>query len=150
MTGTQSNNHRLELDIGFITGLLIINMFLGINSTEILIPTINKSLWSRTEKETDIFFLGGNEIFPVCVYQPDPVYPEKALASGLEGLVVVWVYLDEVGTVNKVTVYLSSGHPSLDEAAVKAAFESRWTPAQDNGEGVRASTSLAYNFSIDE
>ena len=143
-----SNSSRLRIEIGFITGLLIINLFTRFNSTEIVIPTFDKSLWSGTDQETDIFFGGIIEIFPVCVYQPDPVYPEKAFINNIEGSVGVWVCLDETGSVKKVTVLPSSGYPSLDEVAVQAAYESRWLPAQDNGEGVSIWTSLSYSFTI--
>lgn len=112
--------------------------------------TIDNMFFNRyfPENKIDTFFLGMIEMLPVCIFKPDPVYPEKAQLAGIEGLVVLWVYLDELGTVKKVKVYLSSEFPSLDEAAISAAFESRWTAAQQNGISVGVWTTLPYDFSL--
>ncbi len=49
-------------------------------------------------------------------------YPPEAVARGLEGEVRLLLTLDGNGTIRDAQVAAGSGHPILDEAAVKAAF----------------------------
>jgi protein TonB len=49
-------------------------------------------------------------------------YPPEAVARGLEGEVRLLLTLGDDGTVRDAQVAAGSGHPILDEAAVKAAF----------------------------
>lgn len=49
------------------------------------------------------------------------LYPPEALRRGLEGEVVLLLELGEGGRVLEATVASSSGHPLLDEAALRAA-----------------------------
>lgn len=49
-------------------------------------------------------------------------YPPEAVARGLEGEVRLLLTLDADGTVRDAQVAAGSGHPILDEAAVRAAF----------------------------
>jgi len=49
-------------------------------------------------------------------------YPPEAVARGLEGEVRVIVKLGADGNVDDVSIAASSGHPILDNAAVKAAY----------------------------
>lgn len=88
------------------------------------------------------------EVFPVCTYQPPPVYPDLARQAGVEGIVTLWLYVKEDGTVADVQLYNSSGVGSLDEAAKGAAWNTRWSPARNNGQPVSVWTSLGYDFSL--
>jgi protein TonB len=49
-------------------------------------------------------------------------YPPEAIARGLEGEVRLILRLSADGTVDSVSIAASSGHPVLDNAAVKAAY----------------------------
>jgi len=86
------------------------------------------------------------EVLPVCTYQPPPVYPDLASQAGVEGLVTLWLYIKPDGTVADVQLYNSSGVGSLDGAAITAAWNTRWSPARNNGQPVGVWTSLSYNF----
>lgn len=57
------------------------------------------------------------------------LYPPEAIARGLEGEVLVLVFLDESGTAVAARVERGSGHAILDEAAVAAARTLRSLPA---------------------
>ncbi len=48
-------------------------------------------------------------------------YPPEAIERGLEGEVLVLLFLDEAGNAIAARVEASSGHPLLDAAAVRAA-----------------------------
>jgi TonB family protein len=88
------------------------------------------------------------EVFPVCTFRPAPSYPDLAKQAGVEGVVTLWVYVKSDGTVADVQLYNSSGVGSLDEAARSAAWNTRWSPARNNGQAVGVWTSLSYNFEL--
>lgn len=49
-------------------------------------------------------------------------YPAEAVARGIEGEVRLLITLSEDGSIDDVNVAASSGHPILDNAAIKAAY----------------------------
>ncbi len=88
------------------------------------------------------------EVFPNCTYMPPPAYPEIASLAGVEGLVTLWVYIDKDGVLKDVQLMNSSGVSSLDQAAMEAALNTRWSSARNNGLPVGVWTTLRYNFSL--
>ncbi len=88
------------------------------------------------------------EVFPVCTYRPAPTYPDLARQAGVEGSVTLWIYVTSDGSVADVQLYSSSTVSSLDEAAMSAAWNTRWSPARNNGQPVGVWTSLTYNFEL--
>ena len=76
------------------------------------------------------------EIIAEMIYHEKPKYPRLAEQAGLEGLVRVKALVSRDGTVKDAAIYVSSGMPSLDEAAVEAAFKCRYKPAIQNGRPV--------------
>ena len=86
------------------------------------------------------------EVFPNCTYKPTPNYPAMAAQAGVEGSVTLWVYVSSSGSVSDVRLYNSSGVNSLDQAALSAVWNTRWTPAQNNSIPVGVWTTLTYNF----
>lgn len=56
-------------------------------------------------------------------------YPAEAIARGLEGEVLVLLILDEAGHAVAARVEQGSGHPLLDNAALRAARALRSLPA---------------------
>lgn len=57
------------------------------------------------------------------------LYPLEAIERGLEGEVLVMLFLDEAGNAIAARVEASSGHKLLDDAAVRAARGLRALPA---------------------
>jgi protein TonB len=56
-------------------------------------------------------------------------YPEEAIRQGLEGEALVLLMLDENGQVVAARIEESSGHPLLDDAALRAVRRLRSLPA---------------------
>lgn len=56
------------------------------------------------------------------------LYPPDAIARGLEGEALVLLFLDESGNALAARLERSSGHPILDEAAIRAATTVRSLP----------------------
>ena len=73
-----------------------------------------------------------------------PAYPAAAKAVGAEGAVNVQVTIDENGDV--VSANSVSGHPLLRQAATTAAFASKFNPTLLNGQAVRVTGIIVYNF----
>jgi protein TonB len=88
------------------------------------------------------------EVFPVCTFMPAPAYPEMAKMAGIEGTVTLWVYVTAGGNVEQVQLYASSGVSSLDNAAMNAAWNTRWTPARNNNIPTAVWTTLQYRFQL--
>jgi TonB family protein len=75
---------------------------------------------------------------------PKPYYPATAGANRVGGLVTTQVLVSEGGEV--ITAAALSGHPSLREAAVEAACKAQFAPLTLQGNPVRVSGLITYNF----
>jgi len=78
---------------------------------------------------------------PVAVNPVSPVrYPPALLAQGIEGRVLLRLYVDAAGAVVPDSTRLaeSSGYPALDSAALVGAPELRFSPALHQGHPVAA------------
>lgn len=58
------------------------------------------------------------------------LYPEEAIARGLEGEAVVFLVLNEAGDVVAARIEQSSGHRILDDAALRAVRSLKSLPAE--------------------
>jgi protein TonB len=73
------------------------------------------------------------------------IYPPIALRSGIEGRVILELFIDRTGTVQRITI-LQETPPDrgFGEAAIKAFSGLRCTPAFANGEAV----SVRYRYPV--
>ncbi len=87
---------------------------------------------------------------PVCTFRPVPEYPDMAAQAGVEGRVILQVFVSAEGKPVQVVITQSSGLGSMDESAVAAAWNSSWSPAKraDNVP-VGVWTSVIYNFVLE-
>jgi TonB family protein len=91
--------------------------------------------------------ISGGVLNGKATHLPKPVYPEAAKAVGATGAVNVQVLIDEEGYV--ATAAAVSGHPLLRAAAVEAAHSARFSPTTLNGQAVKVSGVITYNFVTD-
>jgi len=56
-------------------------------------------------------------------------YPVLLRDAGIGGTVIVWFFIDDEGTVRDTRIHRSSGHDSLDRAALRVADVFEFTPA---------------------
>jgi protein TonB len=80
------------------------------------------------------------------VSKPVPPYPQIAVAAHIQGMVSVEILVDEQGRVISATP--TSGPAMLREAARAAALQARFTPTQLNGQPVKISGVISYNFTL--
>lgn len=73
-------------------------------------------------------------------------YPPLLRDAGIGGSATVWFYIDEDGKVIETEVKESSGHTSLDAAALKVASIIEFTPALNRDKRVPVWISMAIKF----
>ena len=76
----------------------------------------------------------------------DPVYPELAKRARVTGRVILIVTVDEEGAVSDIRI--SSGHPLLNDAAVTAVKQWRYSPTLLNGEPVPVTATVTVFFNL--
>ena len=74
-----------------------------------------------------------------------PAYPDLARIQGISGTVWALVDIDETGKVINASD-MCQGPPYLSESAVKAAYQSRFTPTKVSGVPVRVRGLITFNF----
>lgn len=79
-----------------------------------------------------------------AISKPQPAYPPIAKAARASGTVTVQILVDESGRV--VSASAVSGHPLLQQAAVAAARQARFSPTLLSGQPVKVSGVITYNF----
>ncbi len=80
------------------------------------------------------------------IYRVEPVYPEEALAAGLQGVVILVATVNEIGVVTDVRV--TRGHPFLIQSAVDAVRQWRYSPTYLNGMAVPVTATVTVNYVI--
>jgi periplasmic protein TonB len=91
---------------------------------------------------TDADFLPGGRVVPD--------YPDMAKEQNIQGDCTVRITVGPDGTVLAAEVSVSSGSPLLDNAALKAAKESRFRPPMRNGVPTQQDYLIVYTFNLDE
>jgi TonB family protein len=102
-------------------------------------PTAN-----ATPQATDPNAINGGVLNGKATKKPQPVYPPIAMAARAQGTVVVQITVDEEGYV--ISARAVSGHPLLQQAAVQAARQARFTPTRLEGKPVKVLGVITYNF----
>ena len=77
-----------------------------------------------------------------------PVYPEIAQEAGIEGTVVVQVFVDKKGRVQDTLILKGIPNTGLDEAAVTAIKKTRFRPAKQRERSVGVWISIPVNFRL--
>ncbi len=87
------------------------------------------------------------EIPPRALEWALPEYPRLAKRAGLEGVVWVNAFVDENGEVQEVRIAKSSGtNAGFEEAAEKAAWECKFSPAIQSQRAIAVWVTFSYEF----
>ncbi|MEZ4361262.1 MAG: TonB-dependent receptor [Kofleriaceae bacterium] len=86
---------------------------------------------------------------PELLQAAAPEYPPAALAAGKQATVKVRIHLDDAGVVTSVDVLEPVGD-GFDEAAVAAALQYVFSPAEIDGKPAAIAVETAINFVIEE
>jgi len=90
--------------------------------------------------------VGGDIAEPKKLRDVRPVYPEEARAAGVQGIIIIEATIDPQGEVSDAHVLRSV--PMLDEPALDAVRQWRFTPTLLNGEPVSVIMTVTVNFSL--
>ena len=87
------------------------------------------------------------EMDPVVVKRVEPKFPQLAMRAGLEGRVLVNIWVDKEGKVRQVVV-LKSDAEIFNEAAIEAAKQFVFTPAYMNNGPVSVWVQMSFKFKL--
>jgi len=85
---------------------------------------------------------------PVPIGSISPIYPEIAQEAGIEGIVIVQVFVDKKGRVKEAIILKGIPNTGLDEAAVEAIRAVRFKPAKQRELAVGVWISIPVNFRL--
>ncbi len=90
--------------------------------------------------------IGGDIKAPVRIRDARPVYPPEALAARVTGVVIVEARVGPDGWVTNARVLRSI--PMLDQAALDAVMQWKFTPTLLNGQAVPVIMTMTVNFTL--
>lgn len=86
---------------------------------------------------------------PSYGFTPRPGYPAVAIRRGYEGSVLLNVRVLPNGKPEEVTIFRSSGHKVLDNAALKAVRKWKFVPAQRGFKAVSSWVKVPIEFRLE-
>jgi protein TonB len=86
---------------------------------------------------------------PTFAIQATHVYPPEAARRRQQGVVVLMLYINGSGTLDKVEIVKSSGFPLLDAAAIKEMKQSRFEPAMDGAIPIRSRAQASVTYRLE-
>jgi len=90
--------------------------------------------------------VSGGVLTGKAISKPPPAYPAIAKAARAQGTVVVQITVDESGRV--VSASAISGNPLLQQAAVAAVRNWRFSPTMLTGQPVKVTGTVTVNFTL--
>jgi protein TonB len=90
--------------------------------------------------------VGGNAQESKLIRKVEPVYPEEALQARVQGKVVLRIAVNEEGSVTQAEVL--QGHPLLNESALAAVRQWRYSPTLLNGVPVPVLATVTVIFNL--
>jgi len=82
---------------------------------------------------------------PELLHAVDPNYPDALRQAGVGGSVTVRIVIDEAGDVASTEI-VTGVHEDLDAAALEAASQMRFSPAEVDGEPAAISVDYSFDF----
>jgi TonB family protein len=89
-----------------------------------------------------------SEAVPLYKTNPAPLYPAAARRRGAQGTVVLSVHVDAQGRVSNLWLFRSSGHRSLDNAAIAAVKDWIFEPGMQNGRNIAMWVKVPVRFEL--
>lgn len=112
------------------------------------IPKVSSSVVSDSIPAPDEFIPA--EKYPECdmgALRKSIVYPEDARRKGIEGEVIVRALIDEEGKQTK-TLIEHSDNSLLNDAALNAVKQTKFTPAIQKGKSIKCWVSIPIRFKL--
>lgn len=94
-----------------------------------------------------VYRVGGGVSAPRAIYAPDPQYSDAARKARFQGTVVLWTIVGPDGRARDLRVSRSLGM-GLDEKAIEAVRQWKFTPALKDGRPVAVQINIEVNFRL--
>jgi protein TonB len=75
-------------------------------------------------------------------------YPPQLRAAAIGGRVLLWIFIDDRGTVEETLVKTSSGFAALDAAAMRVALTMEFSPAVNRDRKVPVWVAMPVDFAV--
>ena len=92
--------------------------------------------------------VGGSVAAPAKIRDVAPIYPENAKAENVQGIVILECVIDPGGNV--VDIRILRGHPLLNEAALQAVSQWKYTAPTLQGNPVSVIMTVTVNFTLNQ
>jgi len=102
--------------------------------------------YERHMRELAPLRIGGNIKQPMKIKDVKPVYPPEAQANRVQGVVIIETIIDPDGLVVDARILRSI--PLLDEAALDAVRQWKFTPTLMNGAPTAVVMTVTVNFML--
>lgn len=89
---------------------------------------------------------GDNYTAPECLVGEKPPYPKRAERNGWQGTVLLSLFINADGEVEKVGIAKTSGYELLDQQARESISAWRYKPARRNGVAIATTVQLPVIF----
>jgi TonB family protein len=106
--------------------------------------TVGATAVAVDETDRKVIRVGGNIKPPIKIRDVRPIYPDDARAAGIQGVVILTLRISGDGSVIDAKVLRSI--PALDDAALTAVQQWRFSPTLLNGEPVDVIMTVTVNF----
>ncbi len=90
----------------------------------------NKSKHIKNEIQRGSLKGKGRKVI-ICKQCLEPIYSQKSIRKGLEGITIIKVTIDKNGLVVNAKIVASSGHKDIDNASISAAMKSTFQPISE-------------------
>ena len=103
--------------------------------------------WPVPENERTVHRAGNEVTPPRLLSKVEPDYSDEAKRLGIEGLVILSLEIWQDGRPHNIRVSKSLGH-GLDEKAIEAVEQWRFSPGTNGGEAVRVQVQIEVGFRL--
>jgi len=86
---------------------------------------------------------------PTFEKQAEHIYPPEAARRHQQGIVILMLYINGSGTLDKVEIVKSSGFPLLDAAAIREMKLSKFEPAMDGAIPIRSRAQASVTYRLE-
>ena len=139
--------HGRDLNDYYIRLLTKNKKIKDIYTTDIVSIKDEKPLMQSSSSGPKVVFIPYDDP-PVAMSPIRPIYPEIAQKVGIEGVVVVQVYIDERGRVKETLILKGVPNSGLNDAAMESIRKTRFRPAKQREKPVGVWISIPVNFKL--
>lgn len=152
--GLSSIEVELMVPVSEIKESQVLDKPLAVQEENIFIPVPEKINNQPNVEQSQTFSSSTSEgalseIKPTYLRNPAPKYPAQARWLGQEGVVVIFVKVGRAGQPLEVSIKQSSGFFLLDDAALKALWRWKFSPAQIGNLPIESNVEIPIRFQLE-